>query len=128
MSYMDLVRQGVALANTETASMQATVQYERYEGMDPNGMDRLYAPAIPLKAIVEFRIRQVRTTTGTLGTSTCSVMFLDIPVMLEATDGRGVSDKDIIKVQNAPDAALMGLGGFQDPGNGLPIPTEIYLG
>lgn len=126
MGYMDLVRQGVAIINQQTADMQATVQYERYEETD--GAERAWAAAQPLKAVVEYRVRQVRTPSGILGTSTCTVMFVDLPALMTATLNRGVNVLDVIKVQNAPDMSIVGLGGFQDPGNGLPIPTEVYLG
>jgi len=126
MGYMDLIRQGVATANTETSDMQATVQYEQYDWT--NLVERTWLAPIALKAIVEFRVRQVRSSSGLMANSTCTVMFLDIPAMMAATQNRGIKDLDVIRVQNAPDTGIVGYGGFQDPGNGLPIPTEVYLG
>ena len=127
MSLLDVVRSAVAIANQVTAPLQATVTFQRFLSTDWQGSST-YATAVDLKAIVDWRQKQLRTSTGILSVSRASVMFIDIAALVAATDGNGVDDLDIITLPDGTTGPILDMSGFIDAGTGQPIATEVYLG
>lgn len=127
MSLLDVVRSAVATANTVTKPLQATVTFSRYTGSDEYGT-QTYAASVSLKAIVDWKQKQLRTATGILSVSRASVMFLDIAALVAATGGAGVSDEDKIVLPDGTTGPILDMRGFIDAGTGHPIATEVYLG
>jgi hypothetical protein len=127
MSLLDVVRAGVALANTITQPLQATVVYERRLTSDDQGTGAFAAP-VNLKAIVDWKQKQIRTPTGELSVSRSYVMFLDIVALVAATGGEGINDQDLITLPDGTTGPILDMSGFIDAGTGHPVATELWLG
>lgn len=127
MSLLNILRNGVAIANTVTKPLQATVSYERYVSSDYAG-EKTYAVAVDLRAIVDWKQKQVRTASGILSVSRASVMFIDIVELDAATGGLGISDADRITLPDGTTGPILDMAGFIDAGTGRPLATEVYLG
>ena len=126
MSLRDVIVSAVATANKSTADLQPTVTLERMitNQYGPAG----YEPAVQLKAIVDWKQRQVRTPAGVLSVSRASILFLDTPALLAATAGEGINDEDRITLPDGTTGPILDMGGFIDAGTGHPFATEVFLG
>lgn len=132
MSLLDVVRSGVAVANNVTQPLQATVQFRHYVSSDAYGT-KVYnppvgQPAAELLAIVDWKQRQLRLTSGVLSVSRSSVMFLDINALVAATNGDGVNDEDMIVLPDGTTGPILDMSGFIDAGTGHPVATEVWIG
>lgn len=127
MSLLTAVRSGVAVANKVTDSLQADVSYERSTGQDAFG-DDTFAAAVTLPAIVDWRQREVRTQTGILTVSRAVVTFLDIEALVTATASNGIQHDDKLTLPDGDTGPILDTSGFIDPGTGIPIATEVFLG
>ena len=132
MSLLDVVRSAVVIADQVTKPLQATVSFRHYVSSDGYGT-RIYSPdeALPaaqLKAIVDWKQKQVRTMSGILSVSRASVMFLDIAALVAATGGEGVDDLDMIVLPDGTTGPILDMSGFIDAGTGHPVATEVWLG
>lgn len=127
MSLLTILRSGVEIANKVTKPLQATVSYKRYLSSSGTGT-KTYAPTVQLKAIVDWRQKQLRTQSGILSVSRAAVLFIDIAALFSATAGNGINDEDIITLPDGTTGPILDMGGFIDAGTGHPIATEIFLG
>jgi hypothetical protein len=127
MAIIDALHAGVAVADTVTKSLQSTVRYQRYGGEDAYG-EKILGSVISMKAIVDWKQKQVRTMAGILTVSRAAVTFLDINALVAATNGDGINDEDIITLPDGTTGPILDMAGFIDPGTGIPIATEVYLG
>jgi hypothetical protein len=127
MSLLDVVRAGVKVANTVTTPLQATVSYQRDLGNDEFGT-RTLGSVVKLKAIVDWKQRQVRTITGLLSVSRASVLFLDVAALSAATAGQGIDENDVITLPDGTTGPILDMSGFIDAGTGQPVATEVFLG
>lgn len=127
MSLLDVVRSAVAVADSVTKPLQSTVSYQRRTGQDQFGSPT-YAAAVDLPAIVDWKATQRRTSTGILTVSRAVITFLDAAELSAATGGNGIDDNDVLTLPDGTTGPLLDLGGFIDPGTGIPIATEAYMG
>jgi hypothetical protein len=132
VSLLDVLRTGVAIADSVTKPVQATVRFRRYVSGDEYGT-KVYSPnppavGLPLKAVVDWKQKQVRTPDGVLSVSRASVTFLDIKALVIATAGEGVDDNDQIVLPDGTTGPILDMSGFIDAGTGQPIATEVFLG
>ena len=127
MSLLDVLRSGVRIANTVTRPIQALVTYERYLSDDGYGSP-VYAPAVPLHAIVDFTSKQVRTGEGVLTVTRATIDLLDINEVVKATDGEGIGDIDKFILPDGDTGPILDLSGFVDAGTTHPIATTVMLG
>jgi hypothetical protein len=127
MSLLDTVRNAVKTADTVTKPLQATVTLQHYLGSDGYG-DATYTAVTTLVAIVDWKQKQLRTTSGVLSVSRASVMFLDVAALASATNGEGLSDEDIIVLPDLTTGPILDMAGFIDAGTGQPVATEAFLG
>lgn len=127
MSLLDTFRLGVRIADKVTKPVQPEVTFEKYTGSDGYGT-KLYASAVPLKAIVDWKQKQVRTQEGILSVSRASVTFLDIDKLKSATNNEGVDDNDRITLPDGTTGPILDMSGFIDAGTGIPLATEVFLG
>jgi hypothetical protein len=132
MSLLDILRTGVKIADGVTKPLQATVSYWRYIGSDGYGTKTYSPPAtsagIQLKAIVDWKQKQVRTASGVLSVSRASLTFLNILAVVVATSGEGIGDEDLIILPDGTTGPILDMAGFIDAGTGHPIATEVFLG
>lgn len=127
MSLLDVLRSGVKIVDNVTKPLQSTVSYQRLLSTDWQGA-KTYAVAVDLKAIVDWKQKQLRTSTGILTVSRASIMLLDIAAVVAATGGAGISDDDIFTMQDGTTGPIIDMSGFLDAGTGHPISTEIWIG
>lgn len=132
MSLLDILRTGVKLADNITKPLQATVRYWRFVGATGDG-DKTYVPpitsaGIPLKAIVDWKQKQVRTQTGVLSVSRAVITLLNIDEVVKATAGNGIGDDDLFILPDGTTGPVIDMAGFIDAGTGHPIATEVFLG
>lgn len=127
MSLLDVLRTGVAIANSVTKDIQATVSYKRMTSKDYMGKPS-YGTPVSLRAIVEQKQQQIRTGTGVLNVARSSVLFLDINALMTATSGNGIDDEDVITLPDGTTGPILAYDGFVDAGTGKLLATQVYLG
>lgn len=128
MSLLDVLRTGVKVADQVTKPLQASVTYERRK-VRPDGYGTQdYHPAVALRAIVDWKQKQLRTPAGVLSVSRAYVMFLDISALNAATVGQGIGDHDRITLPDGTTGPILDMAGFVDAGTGKPLATEVWLG
>lgn len=126
MSLLDVVRAGVKVANKVTRPLQAVVMYAREIGEDSYGA--VFAPPVPLHAIVDFKARMVRTKDGTLTATRATITLLDIDEVVAATAGEGIGNNDMFTLPDGDTGPTLDLDGFVDAGTGHPIATTVMQG
>ena len=119
MGFRDLVRDGVALANSLTADLQANVTHKAWVSTSGSGVKTYAAPVIR-PALVDWKQKQVRTVSGVLTVSRASVTFLDPDVI--------VDEKDVIILPDGTTGPILDMAGFIDRVTGTPYLTEVFLG
>ena len=127
MSLLNVVRSAVKVADSVTKPLQATVSYERKTGQDTFAQPT-YATAVDLEAIIDWKSRQVRTATGILTVSRAVITFLDAAALSTATSTNGIDDNDKLTLPDGTTGPILDLGGFIDPGTGIPVATEVFMG
>jgi len=127
MALIDILRKGVKIADKVTKSAQSNVTYYRYTGTDGFGNESFASPAT-LKAVVDWKQKQVRTLDGVLSVSRASVMFIDIDALKLATNNAGIDDHDKIILPDGTTGPILDMAGFIDPGTAIPLATEVFLG
>lgn len=127
MSLLDTLRFGVALADQITKPLQPTVMYERELGTNEYG-DKTYAGAVPLRALVDFTSKQVRTRDGILTVTRATIDLLDIVEVVAATNGDGIGNNDKFTLPDGDTGPILDISGFVDAGTTHPIATTVMLG
>ena len=127
MSLLDALRSGVKITDKVTKPVQATVTYYRHMGSDAYGT-LTYAGAVTMRAIVDWRQKQLRTPEGILSVSRAVVTFLDVNEVATATNNQGIDDLDKIVLPDGTTGPILDMTGFIDAGTGQPLATEVYLG
>lgn len=127
MGLLQTLRAGIAVADKITKPLQATVTYERATGNDGYGKTT-FANGVPLKAIVDFARKQVRTTSGELSVTRATIDLLDINAVVKATGGEGIGNDDRFTLPDGDSGPILDISGFIDAGTGHPIATTVMLG
>lgn len=118
MALNDLVRNGVALANNLTVSLQDTVTHTSFGGNDGFG-GHSSGSAVTRKAIVEKKQKLIRNATGENVMSSHSVAFLS-PVNVDPRDKIVLSDGTTGKILN--------IEGLINPSTDQGYYCLVYLG
>ena len=126
MSLLDVLRAGVKLADKVTKPLQSTVQYERETTGDGYGVT--FLPPVPLRAIVDFNSKQVRTADGVLTVTRATIELLDVAEIVAATGGEGIGNSDKFTLPDGDTGPTLDIGGFIDAGTGHPIATTVMIG
>jgi|SRR3990167_49144 len=133
MSLLDVVRGAVKVADQVTKPLQATVIFKRCTGIDGYGACT-FAASVSLRAVVEWKQKQVKTMTGELAISSSSVLFVDAAALALATPATSataagrVGEQDVITLPDGTTGPILALDGFADAGNGRTVYTQVYLG
>lgn len=128
MGLLDALRAGVKTADKVTKSLQATVTYARAVP-DTSGYGTFtYPTSVPLRAIVDFARKQVRTPQGELTVTRATIDLLDIAAIVAATNGEGISNNDRFILPDGDTGPILDISGFIDAGTGHPIATTVMLG
>ena len=128
MSLLDIVRKGVKIADQQTKSLQANVTF--YKAVkDTSGYgDWIFPTSVKLRAIVDWKQKQLRTPEGVLSVSRASITFLDVAAVASATGGEGINDQDRIVLPDGTTGPILDMAGFIDAGTGQPVATEVFIG
>lgn len=128
MALIDTLRNAVKTVDKVTKSLQATVQYSKAV-ISTDGFGTVsYPNTVELRAIVDWKQKQLRTPEGVLSVSRASVTFLDVAALAAATETEGISDNDKIMLPDGTTGPILDMSGFIDPGTGQAIATEVFLG
>ena len=128
MSLLNVIRDAVKIADAVTKPLQTTVLFFKHAGDDAYGDDNFPPTPVQLKAVVEWKQQVVKTQTGELAPSRLNLMFLDIAALLSATANSGIKYNDKITLQSGETCPILSLDGFMDPGTGVPVATQVFLG
>jgi hypothetical protein len=128
MSLLDVVRSAVKIADGVTKPIQAEVTFKKMVLSNDGYGDKTYPVSVLLRAIVDWKQRQVRTESGVLSVSRASVQFLDVAALASATNGEGIDDHDQIILPDGTTGPILDMAGFIDAGTKQPIATEVFLG
>lgn len=129
MGLDDIVRSGVALADSITLSLQPLVSLEAWTGQDAYGQ-QTYAAAVSIRALVEQKVSQIRSRlTGEMVMTTAKVSFLR-PVAPNGAAGRAepVDTRDRITLPDGFTGPIVAVNSFTDPTTSRGYLTEVYLG
>jgi len=118
MGLLDVVRSGVAIANSVTGDLQATVTHRVFVRAGGSGQS-IYTN-VSRKALVTRKQRLVRSSSGDMSKSQAEVTFLDPGVV--------VNELDIIILPDGTSGPIINSAGFVDAQTGHPILTQVYLG
>lgn len=128
MGLADVVRSGVALADTVTTDLQAAVTHKAWTGRD---VDRkpTYAAGVSRLAIVERRQRLIRTATGEQILSRHRIAFLrPIAANGAATRREPIDPRDVLTLPDGDTGPILEVTGVVDPSTGAPYYAEVWLG
>ena len=126
MSLLDVLRSGVKVIDTVTKPLQSTVTYRQFLSGTGDGGSNL-GPSNTLKAIVDYKLTRVEVN-GVLMVTRATVIFVDVAALSIATNGLGVRTNDLITLQDGMTSPVRAIGGFMDPGTGVPLATEGMIG
>lgn len=128
MGLLDILRNGIAVADSITTDLQSTVTHEAWIGQDFNGKP-IFAAAISRAAIVERKQRIVKGADGREIMSTHYVGFLR-PIDPNGTPGRQepVDPRDRITLSDGSTGPIVSIDGFMDRAFDRPMYSQVYLG
>lgn len=128
MAFDDLIRTGVALADSLTAPLQASVTHEAYTGMDGFGK-KVYATGVARPALVERKNKERRKPDGRTIITTAMITFLR-PIAANGAAGRQepVDTRDRITLPDGSTDPIADVEALLDPDTGAGYYTTVYLG
>ena len=131
MALADIIRNGVALANsiTKTGALQETVTLKRWIGQD-DAAKPSYTAALTLTGLVEHKHRRDRRPDGSEIVSTTQVTFLtDIPAVKAEGRKNPIDERDVLIFANGETGPILWTdGGLSDPKTGRGYLTQVFLG
>ena len=126
--FADILRAGIATANSVTATLQATVQHYAWISDDGFGTNS-YAAAVPRQAIVEEKQRLIRQGDGQYMLSRAKVTFIfPIPANGAAKRQEPIDPRDKIVLPDGTTGPIIDIEGVVDPDTGKPYISEVWLG
>lgn len=128
MAFDDLIRTGVALADSLTGSIQAAVMHSAWVGQDALGDDS-YAAAVSRPAIVERMIRERQASDGRTIRATAEITFLR-PIAPQGTAGRiePIDSRDKLVLPDGFTDPVADVKALLDPDTGRGYYAIVYLG
>jgi len=128
MGFDDLVRNGIALANTLTSTLQVLVTHEAWTGQDGYGKPT-FAAAISRTAIVEHKQRWIRNRDATIMAVLPSVTFLG-PIADNGAANRAepIDPRDRITLPDGTTGPIQDVKFIMDPATNRPYMYEVALG
>ena len=131
MGLADVVRSGVAIANSVTKTLQATVTHKQWIGPSDGYGTETYLDAVERTALVEFKQKMIKTGSGQLVMSRATVTFLEpIPPIGAGVDGRQepIDSRDIITLPDGTTGPILDISGFVDSGTNAPFFGAVSIG
>jgi hypothetical protein len=122
MGLLDIVRSGVAIANTLTVDLQAIVIREAAFlplTQDVRGEPNR-AAGVNVPALVEMKQRMVKLATGEIIASRAKVTFLDPAIVIHV--------KDRLTLPDGSQGPILEVEGLVDRSTGKSILSEVFIG
>lgn len=128
MPFDSLIRHGVALADSLTASLQPVVSFEAWTGQDAFGAPT-YAAAIPVAALTEQRLSTRQTLNGKLVPTVAKITILR-PLAVNGAAGRiePIDNRDRFTLPDGTTGPVVDVADFTDPDSGRGYFAEVWLG
>ena len=128
MAFDDLIRTGVALADSLTGSLQATVTHEAWIGSDEFGKAS-FATGVGRPAIVERRNRERQMSDGRTILTTAKITFLR-PIPANGATGRKepIDSRDRLTLPDGSTDPVADVEALVDPDTGRGYYAVVYLG
>jgi hypothetical protein len=117
MAFDKVIRSALVTANKVTASLQATVSHAAFSSADSYG-NPTYASAKNRKALVEFKPKMVKTTSGEEKVSKATVTFIQ-PVAVDL--------RDQITLPDGTTSPILAISGLVDPSTDELYMLQIFL-
>jgi len=130
MGLADIVRSGVATAQSVTADLQDSVSHEAWIGHDGTGYAKpAYAPAVARPALVEMKQRKLRLADGSEVTQNAQLTFIG-PVEANGAVGRRepIDPRDRLTLPSGHTGPILDVQGLVDTGTHAPYLLEVALG
>lgn len=130
MGMLDIVRKGMQITHGVTASLQTTLYILRgVDNQDDGTGDYEMNPGRRqiITGALEYKQKLVLTDAGEEQTSTVSVTIPDMVTLLAVTNNQGLLITDRLILPGNQVKRILAVGGFIDPGTGVPVATEAYL-
>lgn len=131
MGLADIVRSGIAVANTLTETLQATVTHEAWIGNKTDGYaGPRYAEGIARAALVDQTRKLRRLSNGEEVVQQASITFLTPIAANGATNRREpVDPRDRFTLPDGKTGPILDvIGGLVDPSTNAPYMLEVILG
>lgn len=128
MAFDDIIRTGVALADSLTGSLQGTCVHEAWTGQDISGA-KTYAAPVNRQALVERKQRRMISSTGQEILSVAKIDFLR-PIAPNGAAGRvePVDSRDRITLPDGTTGPIVNVEALLDPDTDRGYFTTVYLG
>lgn len=128
MSYADIIRQQIALADRLTTDLQDTIQFYAWIGSDDFTNPR-YADPIPMKALVEDKVMEKRLPDGREVVQHAMVTILRPVAANGAAERREpIDERDKIVLPNGYTGPILSVNGLIDPSTHAAYMFEVMLG
>lgn len=128
MGFADLIRSGVALANTLTGDLQASVTHHAWIAQTGFGEDT-FADPVTRPALVDRTVTERYTQSGRLVQTLATLTFLE-PIPANGAAGRTepVDPRDRFVLDDGTTAPVVEVKAFEDAGTQTPFVNVITLG
>lgn len=128
MAFDDLVRSGVALADSLTAPLQGTVTHEAWTATTALG-EKTFAAGVGRKAIIELKTRERQTSDGRTILTTAKITFLR-PIAAHGGAGRKepIDSRDRLTLPDGSTDPVADVDALIDPDTGRGYYATVYLG
>lgn len=128
MGFDDIVRNGVALADSLTSSLQANVMHSQFTGQDGFGTSS-FGAAVSRPAIVSQKQRLHVLSSGQTVMTKAKIMFLrPIPPNGAADRTEPIDTRDKIVLPDGTTGPIVDVVGLTDPETSRPYFATIFLG
>ena len=129
MAFDDLIRTGVALADTLTGSLQDNVTHEAWTGRDGPTGDDTWAAGVSRQAIVSRKSRRHMSSTGQELLTSAKILF-PRPIAANGASGRvePIDGRDIITLSDGFTGPVVDVEAIMDPDTNAGYYTTVWLG
>jgi len=128
MALDDIIRNGVALANSLTKSLQVGIRYEPWIGQDEYGTPRFGAKQ-DILVIIEYKNKQFSTRSGKEALIRANIYFLQ-PLTANGASDRAepLDTRDRIIMPDGTTGPILSADGVADSNTSLPYYHVVQLG
>lgn len=126
--FADIIRTGVALANSLTSTLQVTIMHTPWIGVDANNVAQ-YGTPVARQAIVEYKLDSREKVYGEENLQSCTITFLN-PIAANGAANRDepIDPRDRMVLPDGTSGPLISVKGIVDPSTNKPYLYQVILG